>query len=116
MPADAVPALAAEVAEVAARYRLALGAQRRRVMRLVMREGAVATLIGGFLGFGAAWALARSISAMNAQMAQFLTEGAVPTELAAGAPLLLGVLALGACRLPAGRLTNLDPAETLRED
>jgi len=96
--------------------RLAMGAPRKQLLGLVMREGLAVTLVGGALGFGAAWALARSVSAMNAQMAQLVGSGTIPTELTAGTPALLGALALAACYLPAARTARLNPAETLREE
>jgi ABC-type antimicrobial peptide transport system permease subunit len=90
--------------------RLAIGAQRRDVLRLVLRDGAKLTLLGIAVGIIAALALTRL-------MASLLFE-VTPTDPAtfAAVALLLAVVALAACYIPARRATRVDPMVALRYD
>jgi putative ABC transport system permease protein len=88
--------------------RLALGAQTRDVLRLVVRQGLTFTLIGIAIGIGAAFALARVISGML-----FDVNPTDPLTFAAIALLLAGV-ALAACYIPARRATKVDPMVALK--
>jgi predicted permease len=93
--------------------RMALGAQKRNVLALVMREGASLVVCGTTLGLAVAWAGIRALSNM------FFTVASVRSydpALLGGAPLLLGGLALLACYLPARRSTRIDPVVTLRQE
>ncbi len=88
--------------------RIALGAQRRDVLWLVMRDGL--TLIGAGLGLGllAAWAALRVLQSQ-------LYEVSATDPLTFGlAPLLLAGVALWACYAPARKATRTDPLATLR--
>jgi hypothetical protein len=78
--------------------RLALGAQKRDVLGLVMREGAVLVTLGASIGLACAWARMRAMGDMFAWVAS--VKGADPLLLV-GAPLLLAGLALPACYVPA---------------
>jgi predicted permease len=88
--------------------RTAMGAQRRDVLRLVMREGAKIALFGIASGIAGALALTR-------MMASLLFE-VKPTDPAtfAGVAILLAVVALVACYIPARRATRVDPMVALR--
>jgi putative ABC transport system permease protein len=90
--------------------RLAIGAQRRDVLRLVLRDGAKLTLLGIVIGIMAALALTRL-------MASLLFE-VTPTDPAtfAAVTILLAVVAFAACYLPARRATRVDPMVALRYD
>ena len=89
--------------------RLALGASRVEVSRLVLRRGAVLVACGALLGLGAAVPLALSMRSLLA--------GATPVDplnfLAAAAVLL--VVALAASYVPARRAGRTDPAVALRD-
>ena len=88
--------------------RLALGAQRRDVMRLILSHGASIGFLGVGLGIVAALSLARVMSA--------LLYGVPPTDpIAFGAvALLLSILTLIACYIPARRAMHIDPVVALR--
>jgi predicted permease len=88
--------------------RTALGAQRRDVLRLVMRDGAKIALFGIALGIAGALALTRL-------MASLLFE-VKPTDPAifAGVAILLALVALAACYIPARRAMRVDPMVALR--
>jgi len=91
--------------------RMALGAQKRDVLGLVMKEGAALVLVGTGIGLPLAWAGMRALSAAFFTLAT--VKGSDPVLLGGG-PALLAVLALLACYVPARRSTRIDPAVTLR--
>jgi putative ABC transport system permease protein len=93
--------------------RLALGAQKRDVLGLVMKEGAVLVTAGTLIGLAFAWAGMRALWAGFFSVAS--VQGADPTLLV-GAPLLLAGLALAACYVPARRSTRIDPVVALRQE
>ena len=88
--------------------RMALGARRSQVMAMVITQGAKMTLAGIVAGLLAAFALSRVMSALLFQVSP--TD---PLTFAAVAVLLL-MIALWACYLPARRATRVDPTIALR--
>ncbi|HML18538.1 MAG TPA: ABC transporter permease [Bryobacteraceae bacterium] len=96
--------------------RMALGARKAQVLRLVLREGSALVAIGSVLGFLFAWMLARSLSAILNVFAQVFQTAANDPRLIAGAPLLLAALAMLACYLPARKSAHIDPLVALREE
>jgi predicted permease len=90
--------------------RMALGADRRRVIRLVMREAAVLLAIGLAIGTGLSLAASRAAAA--------LLFGLKPhdplTLLMAGAS--LAIVAAAASYLPASRAARIHPTEALRDE
>jgi putative ABC transport system permease protein len=90
--------------------RIALGACRGDVLRLVVGEGARLVLVGIALGLLAAYALSSLMSSML-----FGVSATDPAVYAGIALLLLGV-ALAACWVPALRATRVDPLIALRAE
>jgi putative ABC transport system permease protein len=90
--------------------RLALGAQRRDLLRLVMLKGLVVTLIGVSLGLFGALLLGRALSTLLFQVS------ASDPLLYAAAAMLLTAIALLACWIPARRATAADPLVVLRAE
>jgi putative ABC transport system permease protein len=88
--------------------RIALGAQRRDVLRLVLGQGARLTLLGVALGLLAALAFARLLASML-----FGVSATDPLTFV-GVVALLGIVALLACFIPARRATRVDPIVALR--
>ena len=90
--------------------RMALGAERHDVLRLVLGQGLVLVVSGLLAGAAGAWLLARL---MNRWLAGTLT--ADPAAfLAAG--VFLAALALAACYIPARRAMRLEPTAALRHE
>ncbi len=90
--------------------RLALGAQRRDLLKLVLGQGLTLTMIGVAAGLALALALTRFLSSLL-----FGVGAADPITFAAIA-LLLAVVALAASFLPARRATKVDPITALRHE
>jgi len=90
--------------------RLALGAARRSIVWLVVREVAVLTLVGGALGLAAYVAASRAVGAFL-----FGLSATDPPTVAA-ATIVLAAIALSAGFIPAWRAVHLDPALTLRDE
>jgi predicted permease len=88
--------------------RMALGADRRRIRRMVLWQVGRMTLIGGVLGIVAGLLLGRA-----SQSLLFGLEGNDPLVVATVAAMLTGV-ALGAGYLPALRASRVDPMRALR--
>jgi ABC-type antimicrobial peptide transport system permease subunit len=87
---------------------MALGARGADVLKLVVGQGMVLTLIGIVIGVAGAFALTRLMAT--------LLFGVVATDLTifTTVPLLLAAVALLACYLPARRAMKIDPMIALR--
>jgi len=96
--------------------RMALGARKGQVLRLVLREGATLVTVGSILGFAGAFAIAKLLSAMTNILADALQVGTNDPRLLLGAPLLLMALTMIACYVPARKSIRIDPLKALREE
>jgi predicted permease len=91
--------------------RMALGADRRRVLAMVLRQGMTLTLIGVVLGLAGAYVLTKYLETLTTML--FGVEPRDPwTFVVIG--VLLTVVALIACLVPARRATRVDPLVALR--
>ncbi len=96
--------------------RMALGARKGQVLRLVLREGATLIAAGTVIGFMGAAAMARALSAMTSELADAFRFGTNDPRLLVGAPLLLAALAMFACYVPARAAAKIDPLKALRQE
>ena len=88
--------------------RLALGAQSRDVLLMIVKQGGVLIVMGLVIGLAGAFALTRLLASLL-----FGVTAKDPFTFAAVA-VLLAIVALLACYVPALRATRVDPIEALR--
>jgi putative ABC transport system permease protein len=88
--------------------RMALGAQRRDVLWLVVREGARFSAIGIILGLAGAFAVTRWLSS------ELYGVSAVDPLTYAGVAAVMAMVSMLACYLPARRAMRVDPLIALR--
>jgi len=90
--------------------RMALGAQRSRVMKLVLQEGTILAAIGSIIGLGGAYLVGRAM-----QSTLYGVE-ALDVRAFGIVALVLLAAALLACFLPAWRASRVEPMEALRDE
>jgi predicted permease len=88
--------------------RMALGAQPESVLRLVLRHGIALAMVGAIVGIGVALGVTRYLASLL-----FAVRASDPLTMIAAA-VLLALVALAACYLPARRATRVDPMVALR--
>jgi putative ABC transport system permease protein len=90
--------------------RLALGADHRRILRLVLGEGAMLVGIGMLIGVPGIYAVSRLIRSALVGISP-----SDPLALAIVTVVLAGVT-MAACYMPARRVLSIDPAQSLRDE
>jgi len=90
--------------------RIAIGAGRTSVLRLVVRQGLVLALCGAAAGVAGAFALTRVTATLL-----FGVTATDPATFAAVPAVLVGVAVLASC-VPAWRATTVDPITVLRSE
>jgi predicted permease len=90
--------------------RMTLGAHRGNVLKLVLREGIVLAMVGAAVGIGVALGITRYLASML-----YNVRASDPTTIA-GVAILLTLVALAACWIPAHRATRVDPMVALRHE
>jgi len=90
--------------------RVAIGAQPRQVLLLILRQGLALTVVGLVVGLLAAFALTRLLSGLLFGVA------AVDPSTFASISILLLAVSLVACYLPARRAMKIDPLLALRSE
>jgi predicted permease len=88
--------------------RMALGAQPETVLRLVLRQGIALAIVGAIAGIGVALGVTRYLASMLYEV-----RASDPVTMIAAA-VLLAMVALAACYIPARRATRVDPMVALR--
>ncbi|HKV27448.1 MAG TPA: ABC transporter permease [Candidatus Acidoferrales bacterium] len=88
--------------------RMALGAQQGDVVRLVVGQGILLALVGAAVGIGVAMGVTRYLKSML-----YDVHANDPATII-GVAVLLTLVALGACYIPARRATRVDPIVALR--
>ena len=90
--------------------RIALGATHGRVVGMVLRRGVMLAVVGALLGLVGALVLTRLLDALL-----FATSPTEPVVFL-GVPVLLLVVSLVACYVPARRASRVDPVVALRSE
>jgi putative ABC transport system permease protein len=93
---------------------MALGALQKDILRMVVGQGMFLVIVGLGLGLGLSFALTRVLTSSLLELELPLPVSAIDPLTFAGVTILLGLVALVACYIPARRATKVDPIEALR--
>ncbi len=96
--------------------RLALGASRFQILRLVGYEGVLLVIVGTLVGEVCALTLTRILNAWFVRLYDVTRNSSSDPFIIIGAPVLLGTLTVISCYLPARRSLKIDPASALRQE
>ena len=90
--------------------RLALGAQRQNIYRLILTDGLTPVAAGAVAGVAVAFASARVVGSLLFQVSPY------DSAIASSAVCVLVAMGTAACLLPARRAASVDPMEALRRE
>jgi ABC-type antimicrobial peptide transport system permease subunit len=90
--------------------RMALGADRARIVRLILGGGVKLAAIGLVAGFGGAWAATRLLETMLYGVER--TDPVTYSAMAIG----VALVTIAACAVPAWRASRVDPLVALRQE
>ena len=91
--------------------RMAIGADRRKVLQMILRQGLVLTLVGVALGLAGAYVITKYLESLTTLLYGVQPRDPLTYGVTAG---LLIAVALVACLIPARRATKVDPLIALR--
>jgi putative ABC transport system permease protein len=94
--------------------RMALGALQRDILRMVIGQGMMLVIVGLLLGLVLSFVLTRLLTSSLLELELPLPVSATDPLTFAGVTILLALVALVACFIPARRATQVDPIEALR--
>jgi predicted permease len=94
--------------------RMALGALQKDILRMVVGQGMFLVIVGLGLGLALSFALTRVLTSSLLELELPLPVSAIDPLTFMGVTILLGLVALVACYIPARRATKVDPIEALR--
>jgi putative ABC transport system permease protein len=90
--------------------RMALGAQRSRVVRLVLKEGTIVAVVGALIGLGGVYLVGR------AMQSTLYGVGAMDGVAVGATAALLLIVSVLACLVPALRASRVEPMTALRDE
>jgi putative ABC transport system permease protein len=90
--------------------RMALGAQRSGVVRMVLKEGTLLAFLGAAIGLAGAYLVGR------AMQSTLFGVGAFDVRAFGAVFALLLIVAWSACLVPAWRASRVEPMEALRDE
>ncbi|HZS47629.1 MAG TPA: ABC transporter permease [Blastocatellia bacterium] len=90
--------------------RMALGAQRSQILKLVVGHGMLLTIIGVLIGLVGAYSLTNLMASL------LFSVKATDVATFTAVPIILSVVALVACYLPARKAMRVDPMQALRSE
>jgi predicted permease len=96
--------------------RLALGARSKDILRMIMTEGVTLIVVGGCMGIALAVLVMHVMAASMDPVAQCIQHSQSDLRIAAGALVVLVMVGLSACYLPARRSARVDPVVALRQE